>query len=213
MKKLFLCSSLLLLALTACKKDDKAPTDATEKSAENTAEKVEIPKDSAAVAKIWMDYGTPGEPHKRLAADVGKWNEECKFYSKPGAEPTVMKMTVDISMIHGGRYQYAKHNGSYFGMPFEGTATTGYDNASGKYFSIWTDNMGTGITYVTGTYDEASKTYNYAGEMSDPLTKSMKKIRETVELVNADKQVFTSYDTDENGKEYKAMEITMTRAK
>jgi len=54
------------------------------------------------------------------------------------------------------------------GMPFEGIGINGYDNLKKKFVSTWIDNMGTMIVMSTGTFDPATKTFTYMGEMDNP---------------------------------------------
>ena len=113
----------------------------------------------------------------------------------------------------GGRYQVANHKGTFMNMPFEGTSTVGFNNASGKFSQTWMDNMATGIMYMDGTYDEATKTISFSGECVDPMTKKPKKMRQTYAVVDKDTRKMESFDTSPDGKEYKSMEIIMKRKK
>ncbi|MGK4568457.1 DUF1579 domain-containing protein [Flavobacterium sp. 3HN19-14] len=122
-------------------------------------------------------------------------------------------MTCENKMILGGRYQQSTHKGMYMGMPFEGMSTVGYNNASGEYNETWVDNMGTGVMYLTGKYDPATKAVNYTGDCVDPMTKKSKKIKQTYTIVDENTRRLESYENDPSGKEYKSMDITMTRKK
>ena len=91
------------------------------------------------------------------------WEAEVSQWMDPAAPPMVSKATIVQSSALGGRYVVAKYTGSAFGQPMEGISTMGYDNAKKLYVSTWIDNMGTGIAYMTGTYDETTKTLNLKG--------------------------------------------------
>ena len=192
---------------------DTTPTDSTAVAPTETAEAAK-PMDSAAMMKAWQDYATPGEAHKMLAMDNGNWNAESTMYMGAN-DPNPMKtaMTATTKMVMGGRYQESRYTGNMMGQPFEGVATVGYNNASKKYESTWVDNMGTGIMQMTGTFDEATKTMNMSGECADPMTGQNKKVRETFTLVDDNTRKMEMFDTDASGKEYKSMEIVMTRKK
>ncbi len=170
-------------------------------------------KDEAAMQKAWEEYMTPGKVHKMLAMDDGTWNEEMTMWMAPGAEPVKNRMTAENRMILGGRYQQSKHSGDFMGMPFEGISTVGYDNASGKMISTWIDNMGTGILYMVSDYDGKSKSMVFHGTAVDPMTKKEKKVREVYTMVDENTRRIEMFDTAPNGKEYKSMEIIMTRKK
>jgi hypothetical protein len=217
MKKTILSLAVLLLLTAACKKaEDK--TEATTTVTDTTAVKTETaeaekPMDSAAMMKAWQEYATPGETHKMLAMDNGNWTTESTMWMRPGdPKPTKTTMTATSKMILGGRYQEATYSGMMMGQPFEGKSTVGYDNASKKIVSTWVDNMGTGIMYMTGSYDGTSKTMELKGDCTDPMTGKVKPIRETFTIVDDNTRKMEMFDTA-NGKEFKSMEMTMTRKK
>ena len=216
MKKHFFTLTLATLTLIACKKEEQQQVEIPleEAAVEETVveEVMEIP-DSATIAKAWENYATIGEAHNRMAKDNGIWNEDLTSWPHAGAEPMKMKMTAEIKTIYDGRYQEAIHKGEFMGMPFEGKSTLAYDNATNKYISTWIDNMSTGILVLRGNYDEATKTYTMEGENVDPVTKKMKKMREVITMVDENTQKMEMYDTGYDGKEFKNMEIIMTRKK
>src|SRR6478672_9496871 len=103
--------------------------------------------------------------------------EMMKKMMESGKEPTVSKGSVTYKSIMNGRYVIGDHTGS-MKMPgadgkmkdftFKGMSTDGYDNVKQKFTSSWVDNMGTGILTFEGTYDPATKTVTYTGEMEMP---------------------------------------------
>ncbi len=90
----------------------------------------------------------------------GEWNQEIQYWMDPSAPAQSMKAFCVNKMILGGRYQESLNTGSFNGMPFEGRSLTGWDNARKIFVSTWIDNMGTGILYMEGPWDNASKTIN-----------------------------------------------------
>lgn len=215
MNKTFLTVTIASLSLIACKKDgEKADSQATvDSTATKTEEVATMIPDSATISKAWMEYATPGDAHKRMAKDNGVWDEDMTSWQHEGAEPMKMKMTAEIKSVFDGKYQEAVHKGDFMGMPFEGKSTLAYDNASKEYISTWIDNMSTGIMVMRGNYDEAAKTFKMEGEVIDPVTKKMKKMREVITIVDENTQKMEMYDTGYDGKEFKSMEITMKRKK
>ena len=167
---------------------------------------------SEAEMKAWQTYMTPGEIHKMLAASDGEWNEEITMWMAPGAPPTKSTATAVNKMIMGGRYQESKHTGNFMGMPFEGYSLVGYDNAKKTFMSSWIDNMGTGIMFMEGKWDEKTKSVHFKGTGVDPATGKDLKIRETFKIVDADTQLMEMY-CEKDGKEFKNMEIKFTRKK
>ena len=167
---------------------------------------------SEAEMKAWMAYMTPSDVHKMMAKSDGEWNEDITMWMAPGAPPTKSTATAVNRMIMGGRYQESKHTGNFMGMPFEGYSLLGYDNAKKTFMSTWVDNMGTGIMYMEGKWDDKTKTIHLTGTTIDPSTGKDMKIRETFKLVDDNTQLLEMYCT-KDGKEYKNMEIKFTRKK
>ncbi len=112
-------------------------------------------------------------------------------------------------LIFGGRYLLIKFKGVYEGMEFEGIGYNGYDNFKKKYFNIWLDNMGTGYYLTEGTCEKSI--CNYYGMGIDPEHSKEFKTHEVVKYVDDNKWIHIMYQIEEDGKEFKAMEITYTR--
>lgn len=165
-----------------------------------------------AEMKAWQDYMTPGEYHKMLADETGIWDCEMTFWMEPGGQPETYKSTADVKMILGGRYQEGIYRGNMMGEAFEGKSTVGYNNASKKFVSHFIDNMGTGMMMAEGTYDKATNTINFKGQMVNPMDGKMTSYREVYTIVDADTRKIEMYDM-KDGKEYKSMQIVMKRKK
>lgn len=165
-----------------------------------------------AEMKAWEAYMTPGEPHKMLAEETGTWDCEMTMWMDPSAPPQKYEMTAEMKMVLGGRYQEGIYKGDMMGMPFEGKSTVGYNNASKEYITTFMDNMGTGLMFATGTYDKATKTIKFKGEMVNPMDGKKAPYRENYTIVDNNTRKMEMYDT-KDGKEYKSMEIIMKRKK
>ncbi len=160
--------------------------------------------------KAWMNYMTPGEMHKLLAKFAGTWKTESKFWQQPGAEPAVSEGTAEVESILGGRYLKSTLHGKVMNMPMEGIALDGYDNALGKFKSVWIDNMGTGISTAVGTYDKKSNSIKYSGFAVDPVSKKEVPFKSVVKFVDENTQLFEMY-MEQDGKEFKSFEIVYKR--
>lgn len=180
-----------------------------QEKAEKTAETKSTGAEDATMA-AWEKYMTPGEMHKLLASAVGEWKAEITTWNAPGMEPTKSMGSCNYEMILGGRYQEGKFEGNMMGMPFEGKGLVGYDNLKKMFVSTWIDNMGTGVMYSEGTYDEKTKSINFKGSMMDPMTGKDVKVREVYTMLEDNHHVFTMY-TMHDGKEFKSMEISYLR--
>lgn len=216
MKKTILSLAALVLIASACKKSETT-TDTSVNKNDTTAVKQETataPMDSIAMQKAWAAYMTPGAGHKTLALEDGNWSVESTMWMQPDdANPMKSKMSATCKMILGGRYQEARYSGSMMGQPFEGISTVGYDNATKKIVSTWVDNMGTGIMYMSGDYDGTAKTMELKGEGTDPMTGKVKPIREIYTMVDENTRKMEMFDVSPAGKEYRTMELIMTRKK
>lgn len=212
--KLKFLSLIAVISLVSCGKKEETKSDnSTVKDTTKVEEtNVTIP-DSTTISNAWNDYMTPGEPHKMLAMESGTWHEEMTMWMEPSAEPMKNTMTAESKMIYGDRYQETIHKGDFMGMPFEGKSILAYNNASQEYTSTWIDNMSTGIMIMSGKYDEATKTINFSGTTVDPVTKKEKAVREIYTIVDENTRKMEMFDVDYSGKEYKSMEIIMTRKK
>ena len=163
--------------------------------------------------KKMMDYMTPSDIHKEMAKWDGEWTEEIQMWMAPGAPVQSMQASCVNKMVMGGRYQESKHTGTFMGMPFEGVSTIGYDNARKVLVSSWVDNMGTGMIYMEGTWNEATKSAEFKGKATDPATGKAVDTRQVVKIVDDNTQIMEQYTTPVGGKEYKSMEIKFTRKK
>jgi len=217
MKRLTLSMCTAAILLFACNNEKTANESATENtaasdSATTSKEEAWVPVDSATAMKAWMEYATPGEPHKMLAKFNGTWTGEVTMWMSPDAPPTSSTSTMTNKMVMDGRYQLSEFKGSFMGQPFTGLSTTAYDNAKKVFISTWIDNMVTGIMKMEGSWDEASKTMTLSGKMMDPSTGRECNMRETFNIVDDNTQIMEMYGPDpKTGKEFKTMTIKLTK--
>ncbi|RYG32008.1 MAG: DUF1579 domain-containing protein, partial [Chitinophagaceae bacterium] len=95
------------------------------------------------------------------------------------------------------------------GMPFEGHSTLGYDNAKKTFVNTWIDNAGTGIMYLEGPYDAATKTITLTGKCVDPVAGTGKEmnVRQVIKEIDPKHHVMEMYGPGPDGKEFKMMEV------
>jgi hypothetical protein len=165
---------------------------------------------SDADMKAMMAYATPGQIHQMLAKSVGSWKGDITMWMQPGAPPMKSVGESTNEMILGGRYLQSKNTGNFMGAPFEGIGIMGYDNAKKVFVNSWIDNMGTGMMYLTGTWDAATKSVTFTGTMVDPTAGGDVKVRQVMKFVDDNTQIMEMYSIT-NGKEFKNMEIKYTR--
>lgn len=187
-----------------------APALAQEESME-AMEAPEMSAEEAAMMETWMKAMTPGPEHQMLADSAGEWKFTITSWMEEGGEPMVAEGTAVRTMELGGRVSVEVVESSMMGQPFEGIGRTGYDNLKGEWWSTWTDNMSTGIMTMTGSYDEATHTWTWAGEGTDPMTGNAQKMKMTVVKEGEDKEVGTMWMAGPDGEMVKSMEIVYTR--
>lgn len=179
-------------------------------SADETKPAEQAPQDP--MMQAWMKFATPGEHHKVLDAFAGKWNHTIKSWMAPDAPPQESQGTNDNQWIMGGRYLQENVKGTFMGQPFEGMAIIGYDNALGEYVSVWIDNMGTGFMTGTAQYDPATKSTAEKGTYTDPVAGRSQPYRAVWKNIDENHSTYEMYMMGPDGKEFKSMEISYTRA-
>ncbi len=222
--KLIISAALICVIGISCNSNEPKKEETTVSSTDSvtTTTKVEEapatptpPMDSATMMKNFEAYATPGDAHKLMASWSGKWNGEVTMWMAPGAPPQTSRATAVNKMVLGGRYQVSNHSGNMMGMPFEGMGTLAYDNNKKVFISTWIDNMGTGIMKIEGPWDEASKTMSLKGKCIDPGAGPNGKemdIRESFKIIDDKTQLMEMYGPGPDGKEFKMMEIKLTRS-
>lgn len=164
--------------------------------------------------KAWEKFATPGDAHKVFAPLAGNWKYTSKWWPAANAPAQESKGTSTIKLMFGKRFLRQEVKGTAMGKPFEGFGLLGFDNAKGKYESVWLDNMGTGIVHATGTYDTGTKTLKDSGEYSDPTAPNQTRAyRAEWTITDDNHNTYTMWTTGKDGKEYKQMEMAYQRTK
>jgi hypothetical protein len=219
MKHFIFSACILSITVMGCagneaKKNETASvTDTMTTNASKVEESPAVPLDSATMTKNWMAYSTPGDMHKMIKSWDGSWTGEVTSWYAPGTPPQKSKSTAVNKTIMGGRYQVSNFSGSMMGTPFEGMGTLAYDNAKKVFISTWIDNMGTGLMKMEGPWDEASKSMTLTGQCVDPSSGTGREmaLREIFKVIDDKNQLMEMYGPGPDGKEYKMMEIKLTR--
>ncbi|UCF20015.1 MAG: DUF1579 domain-containing protein [Gemmatimonadota bacterium] len=165
--------------------------------------------DMAATMAAWQKAGQPGVQHQHLAALVGTWDAETKFWMDPSAEPMASTGTIEYRMVMDGRYLEEVITSEIMGRPFKGRGLYGYNNVTGELEAVWIDDMSTGIYWYSGSINEAGDEVSLKSKYIDPITKEWRNTR-SVMRISSDKLHYESYETFD-GQERKTMEITGIR--
>jgi hypothetical protein len=149
-----------------------------------------------------------GPQYAQLARLAGPWTVQQSMWTAADAAPVIDRGSATYAMVLDGRHlRQELHIAS--GKPFEGLGYIGYDDVMGKYYSSWMDSNFAGVILAYGTYDAASRTYQFAGEMAAkggaPVT-----VRELMRVTDGDHFVYEYYET-RGGKEALAIRLQYTR--
>lgn len=170
----------------------------------------EMTPEQKAEMEAYMKAGSPGEPHKALAATAGTYDMVIKSWQDGGGPPMEEKGTATRKMVLDGRVLVEEAKASMMGMPFTGHGMTGYDNVTGKYWATWNDSMSTGLMVSEGTCN-AKKECEFTGTWNDAIKKAPVKARMVSRWTSPTTEVFEMYGPGKDGKEMKMMEITYTK--
>src|SRR5438874_9533200 len=173
----------------------------------------------AEMMKQMMEMAKLNENHKLLADLAGSWSYTVKMMA-PGETPSTSTGSVTRKPVMNGRFFLGEFTGT-MKMPgadgkmkdftFKGMSVEGYDNVKQKFVSSWVDNMGTGILNSEGSYDPATKTFTYSGEV-EPVPGMKVTVREVIKVTDKNHLTFEWYENG-GGKETKTLEINYTRKK
>lgn len=221
MKYNLIAACIIFIAMIGCNADTKKETAATATDTSTISSKMEETTtaidrpvvDSATMMKNWMAYSTPGDVHKMIESWDGTWADQVSSWYSPGAPPEISKSTAINKTIMGGRYQVTNHTGNMMGQPFEGMGTLAYDNAKKVFISTWIDNMGTGMIKMEGPWDDASKSMTLTGKCVDPGSGTGREmnLKEVFKIIDDKNQLMEMYGPGPDGKEFKMMEIKLSR--
>ena len=154
----------------------------------------------------------PGPEHEVLKMDVGTWDAVVEFVPAPGAPPTTSKGIEVNKLGCGGLCLISDFTGEAMGNPFQGHGVLTWDAGKKKYVGSWTDSMSMGLAMTEATYDAATK--KWSGWMEGPdMTGKVMKVRNVVDVKDANNRVMTAFATGPDGKEMQVMKITYTKRK
>lgn len=164
----------------------------------------------------WRIAMAPGAQHEMLAASAGEWNVTITPGIGPDteafmSEPIIANGTAVRTTELGGRVMVEVIELATMGEPVQIIIRTGYNAEAGEWWSTWTDNMSTGLTIMTGTYDEESKTWTWNSESVEAMSGGPEKMKMMVRKVGENKEVVEIFQVDPDGEMRKAMEIIYTR--
>ncbi len=157
------------------------------------------------------DMTAPGPHHARLADFAGSWNIHARFWQQPGAAPHESDGTAELRLILGGRFLEQRQEGSHLGKPTSGIGYVGFDNAKGRYVSLWLDDLNTTILQTEGPPTLSGKAIRTRGMINDVATGKSLRIEEVLTPVGPDRFTYEAWISPANGKLARVMEIIYSR--
>lgn len=152
-----------------------------------------------------MPQATP--QHAQLLEGVGEWKGTLTMVS-PGSPEEGMPCSETVTAI-GEFWTTSSFECDFMGMPFVGSAVTGYDPDQKKFVGTWIDSMTTRLTVMEGTWDETRKALVMGYIGPDPMTGEM--VPHRIETVHRDDAYTSTFFVGEGGGS-KTMVLDMKRA-
>ena len=140
----------------------------------------------------WEALNRLGAQHERLGQLAGTWTVKARVRDAKTGTFTESDASAVFTPVLGGRFVRQELKGKMMGGAFEGIGYLGYENATGKYVSLWLDNLGTGWETGTGTEEETKKSITYSMTMHGPGGAEVK-ARDVVTRVSEGEFTFQNY--------------------
>ncbi|MEE4192397.1 MAG: DUF1579 domain-containing protein [Halieaceae bacterium] len=168
---------------------------------------------SVASEMTWAEYSALGEPHEMLARRVGTWDIEVKSWEAPGVPPVESEGVSNNKLILGGRFLLQETTHTVHGMQFQVVSIMGFDNLNEKFEGVWMNNSGTGMSFLEGSagYAESGVT-STTGKIHLHQPGNLVTARNVQRFVDENALVTEMYLQDEEGNEWKRLEMVFTRA-
>ena len=137
-----------------------------------------------------MQPPPPGPEHAVFRKDVGTWDVTLEITAMPGTAPQESSGVATCRLASGGRWLIVDFRNETSG--FEGHGVYGFDRARGCYVGSWVDDMRPFMSVSKGTWDEGARTMTWMTDCPGPGGDHVT-LRETMQLVDPDTQVFRSF--------------------
>jgi hypothetical protein len=159
----------------------------------------------------------PAAEHKQLEQLVGTWEQEIKYWMKPGAKPVTVKGRCVNRMVLGGRFLVSEGKGGEGAMVVETMSLLGFDRRFKRFTTVGFDTLATYYVTAAGPFDEKQKAIVMYGEDHDPVLGHTQKYDTILRIASPDRYVIEVVFKDavhtEGKGEFKAVEVTHTRSK
>jgi Protein of unknown function (DUF1579) len=153
----------------------------------------------------------PGAHHKPLMDLKGNWNLAVTSTADPGATPVQSTATSAFAIIMDGRYIVESTVGTGPMGPFNGMGIYGFNVIGNEYENVWLDNTSTAMWKSTGTWDDATQSFRWHGEMVSVKNGGKAKTQAIMKKVSDTRYEYTMLE-ERGEKLFKSLEIVYTKA-
>lgn len=159
----------------------------------------------------WTEYMMPSEVHSLLKEYTGEFDMEMTMWMSEGQDPVTVKVKSTNKMILGGRFLEMTQSGNMMGMDYQAITTFGFNNSSKEMVAATSTNLGTGILFLSGGWDNSNKVASMIGYLVNPMDKKQIKIRQEVSFIDNNIILIENFDQNEGQSEKKSVEYKLTR--
>jgi hypothetical protein len=153
----------------------------------------------------------PGAGQKFLEKFVGDWDVAKAFHPRGGGEPARSKGTCKQTMIHGGKFLQSEFEFGDGAAKSTGTGLIGFETATGRFTSVWTDSRQTKMSFRQGREKfDGEQIVLHAEGLGD--AKEVRQSKTVTKLEdNGNRIVHRQYSATPNVQDRLVMELVMTR--
>jgi hypothetical protein len=147
---------------------------------------------------------------RRLDWLAGRWSVRQSFWTDPAKAPAVDTGTAVFARVLEGRHlrQELRIDAA---KPFHGLGYLGYDEAAGRYDSLWMDVNFGGLVLARGDCRADGRSCTFLGAMSGAHGATVP-VREVMEATDADHFSYAYYERHD-GREALTVKLDYTRVK
>lgn len=155
----------------------------------------------------WSVYMTPSSVHELFKEYEGEFTMKVEMAGM--TEPMILSSA--HQMILGGRFLELKQQGKMMGMDYESFYTIGFNTIDETISMTTITNMGTGTLALSGEWHNETKKAVLYGKLTNPVTKGIINVRQTLEFPDKDTILIESFDQEGNKPEIKTVSYRFVR--
>jgi hypothetical protein len=153
----------------------------------------------------------PSAQMQQLASMVGRWQVRQSLWSEPGGAPAIDRGSAVFALVLNARHLRQELVIASKQGTFEGVGYLGYDEASGRYDSLWMDVNFSGVILAHGRYEHGA--YEFTGTVPDAdHPEHPRPLRQVIEVQDAD-HFTTRYYEQHDGSEMLAVKLEYSRVR